>query len=578
MKILLLHTDFIEWEPKKKAISQAEEVSMKPVKVKEALVVLSAVEKQDEANPERVSENAAREIAGVFREVKARRVVLYPYAHLSSELSNPDTALRVLKETEKLLKARKIPVKRAPFGWYKRFDIRCKGHPLSELSREITAEGAGKAKKADEPKTVFAEPEKEINYRQLLRDISKSRLDREGLKPNDHRILGQQMELFSFSEVAPGMVFWHPKGLIMREELVKLWKKMHAEAGYQEISTPSIMDNRMWKISGHWEHYKEFMFLTEFEKRPFAVKPMNCPGAMIIYKSKPRSYKDLPLRIAELGVVHRKELSGVLAGLFRVVKFTQDDAHIFCTEKQFEKETENIIELIEEMYRIFGFKYKVELSTKPKKSMGNKKNWDRAEASLERVLKKRKIKYRINRGEGAFYGPKIDFHIKDSLGRSWQTATIQLDFQMAERFELTYKGEDNRNHIPVMIHRVVYGTLERFIGVLLEHLNGVLPLWFSPVQARVMSLTDRNVKAAKKVVDELAKAGIRVDTDLGNSTVDYKVRQAELQKIPLIICIGDKEEKAGTLAVRTRGEKKVKFGVKPDVFIKQVKEKIEKYE
>jgi threonyl-tRNA synthetase len=338
------------------------------------------------------------------------------------------------------------------------------------------------------------------------------------------------------------------------------------------------MDNRMWKISGHWEHYKEFMFLTEFEKRPFAVKPMNCPGAMIIYKSKPRSYKDLPLRIAELGVVHRKELSGVLAGLFRVIKCTQDDAHIFCTEDQFEKEIENIIELTQRVYKIFGFRYKVELSTRPDKFMGKKKNWDRAESSLEKVLKKKRIKYKINKGEGAFYGPKIDFHIKDSLGRSWQTATIQLDFQMAERFELTYKGEDNRDYIPVMIHRVVYGTLERFIGVLLEHLNGVLPLWLSPVQARILSFTDRNVKTARKVADKLAKAGIRADTDLSNNTVDYKVRQAEIQKIPFIICVGDKEEKAGTIAVRTRSVKGVKFGVKVDNFVKDVRKKIEKYE
>lgn len=578
MKILLLHTDFIEWEPKKKAIRQAEEAPKKPVKVKEALVVLSAVEKKDEANPKKVSENAAKEIINVFKEVKAKSVVLYPYAHLSSELSNPDTALKVLKETEKLLKGKKIPVKRAPFGWYKGFNIRCKGHPLSELSREITAEGAGKAKKAGEPKIMFEEPEQEINYRQLLRDISKSRLDREGLKPNDHRILGQQMDLFSFSEVAPGMAFWHPKGLIIWEELVRLWRKMHAEAGYQEISTPNIMDNRMWRISGHWEHYKEFMFLTEFEKRPFAVKPMNCPGAMIVYKSKPRSYKELPLRIAELGIVHRKELSGVLAGLFRVVKFTQDDAHIFCTEKQFEKEIENVIELTQKMYKIFSFDYKVELSTRPKDFMGKKKNWDRAEASLEKALKKKRIKYKLNKGEGAFYGPKIDFNIKDSLGRSWQTATIQLDFQMAERFELTYKGKDNKDCIPVMIHRVIYGTLERFIGVLLEHLNGNLPVWLSPVQARVLSFTDRNVKAAKRIADKLKEACIRVDTDMNNSTVEYKVREAEIQKIPFIIVIGHKEEKAETLAVRTRGVKGVRFGVKLDGFIKDVQKKIEKYE
>ena len=392
MKILLLHTDFVEWEPKKKAISQAEEAPKKPVKVREALLVLSAVEKPDEASPEKVSENASKEIARVFKDVKAKNIVLYPYAHLSPELAAPDIALKVLKDIEKSIKGKKVPVKRAPFGWYKKFSLSCKGHPLSELSREITAEGTGKTKKIDLPKKVVEEPGEEINYKQVLRDISKSRLDRDNLKPNDHRILGQQMELFSFSEVAPGMVFWHPKGLIIWEELIKLWRKLHTDAGYLEISTPQVMDNKLWRISGHWDHYKENMFTTEFEKRPFAVKPMNCPGAMIVYKSKPRSYKDMPLRIAELGIVHRKELSGVLAGLFRAVQFTQDDAHIFCTEKQFEDEIKKIIELTQSVYGTFGFDYKVELSTRPKKFMGEKKNWDMSEAALEKILKKLKIK------------------------------------------------------------------------------------------------------------------------------------------------------------------------------------------
>jgi threonyl-tRNA synthetase len=576
MKILLLHTDSVKWEPKKKAIKQAEEAKKGPVKVKEALVVLSAVESPDEQDPAGVSKRAATEVEKVASQVKARKVVLYPYAHLSSDLSSPDTALAVLKETERLLKAKKFSVKRAPFGWYKSFDIKCKGHPLSELSRDIGPDGKTKPRKSGQPDIIFKEQKGDVNYRQILRDISKSRLDREKLKPNDHRILGQTMDLFSFSEVAPGMVFWHPKGLIIWEELVKLWRQIHKEAGYLEISTPQVMDNKLWRISGHWDHYKDNMFVTAFEKRPFAVKPMNCPGAMIVYKSNPKSYKDLPLRIAELGVVHRRELSGVLAGLFRVVQFTQDDAHIFCTTRQFEAEIKKIIELTQKVYRIFGFKYNVELSTRPDKFMGERKNWDRAEASLEKILKSMKIKYKLNKGDGAFYGPKIDFHIKDSLGRSWQTATIQLDFQMAEQFELTYKGEDNKDHTPVMIHRVVYGAIERFIGVLLEHLSGNLPIWLSPVQVRLLSFTDRNIETVKKRAAELAKADLRVDTDITSGTVEHKVREAEVQRIPFIIVIGDKEEMNGTLAVRTRGEKKVKFGVKPGDFIKLAKSDIEK--
>jgi threonyl-tRNA synthetase len=471
--------------------------------------------------------------------------------------------LAVLKGIEGSLKNEKLQVYRAPFGWYKAFNIRCKGHPLSELSRSIVAEGE-------------ATTAEEIDYKSLLREISKTRLDRENLKENDHRILGQRLDLFSFSEVAPGMVFWHDKGLTIYNELVRFWREQHRKAGYQEISTPQILDKKLWQISGHWEKYKN-NFITEYEKRAFAVKPMNCPGGMIVYKSRPKSYKDLPLRVGELGIVHRQELSGVLTGLFRVIKFTQDDAHIFCTEEQLESEIGAVMELIDVFYKKFGFEYHTELSTRPEKRIGSDQVWDKAEKILEDVLKKKKVKYKVNKGDGAFYGPKIDFHIKDSLGRTWQCATIQLDFSMPERFDLTYKGEDNEDHRPAMLHRVIYGSLERFIGVLLEHTNGNLPVWLSPVQVRVLSFTDRNGKAAVKIARELEKAGLRVDSDLRNNTVDYKVREAELQKIPYIIVIGDKEEKAGTIAVRARDKKDVKFGVKLDAFVSEVKEEIEKY-
>lgn len=558
MKILLLHSDFIEWEPKKKAIPKAEEVEKNPVRVKEALVVLSAVEKSDQKDPLGTSRKAAKEIVDVARQVKAKSVVLYPYAHLSSELANPDTALTVLKETEKLLNAKKFNVKRAPFGWYKAFNIKCKGHPLSELSRDIGGRGESRV-------------DEKIDCKQLLREIGKTTLDREKLKPNDHRIIGRQMDLFSFSETAPGMVFWHDKGLIIYDELIKYWRKEHRKAGYQIIKTPQILESKLWKISGHWEKYGE-QFLTNYEKKDFLVKPMNCPGGMIVYRNSPKSYKDLPLRVGELGIVHRQELSGVLAGLFRVVQFTQDDAHIFCTEEQLESELISVIDLVDRFYKKFGFQYHVEFSTRPPKRIGSDKIWDKSEAALESVLKK--MKYKVNKGDGAFYGPKIDWHIKDSLGRTWQCATLQLDMSMPERFNLTYKDKDNRDKRPVMLHRTVYGSLERFIGILLEHLNGNLPVWLSPVQARVMSFTDRNTKTAQKVADQLAEAGIRMDTDLGNSTVDYKVREAAKTKIPFIIMVGDREEKNKTIAVRGR-DGKVKYDVKIDEFVKEVKKLIE---
>jgi len=396
---------------------------------------------------------------------------------------------------------------------------------------------------------------------------------REKLKDNDHRILGQEMDLFSFNETAPGMVFWHDKGYVIFKELVQFWREEHEKAGYKEISTPQILDKKLWQISGHWEKFKDNMFLTEYEGRELAIKPMNCPGGMLVYRNKPRSYKDLPLRMGELGIVHRQELSGVLGGLFRVIKLTQDDAHIFCTEEQLESEIVGIMNLIDKFYKKFNLPYHVELSTRPEKRIGDEKTWDMAEEILEKVLKKMKMKYKINKGDGAFYGPKIDFHVKDSLGRTWQCATIQLDFSLPERFDLKYTGKDNKEHRPVTIHRVIYGSVERFIGILLEHTNGHLPTWLAPVQVKIISFTERNIDSSKKLFDELKKEGIRAEIDIETGPIQGRVRDAEMQKIPYIIVIGDKEEETKTLAVRQNG--KIKFGVKKNEFIESIKKEIE---
>jgi threonyl-tRNA synthetase len=346
MKILFLHTDYIKFKPLKKALKNVEALSEKEKEernVEEALVVLTAVEKRD-SDWKKVVEKLVENVKDVAKQVHAKTIVLYPYAHLSSNLANPETATRVLNEAEKELK-KSFNVVKAPFGYYKEFELKVKGHPLSELSREITVEGTGKTE------------EEMYDYKRLLNEISKTKLDREKLKDNDHRIIGQQMDLFSFSEVAPGMVFWHNNGLIIRNELIDFWREIHKKAGYQEISTPQILDKRLWQISGHWEKYRDNIFLTEYEKRIFAVKPMNCPGGMLVYRNKPKSYKEFPMRVAELGIVHRQELSGVLGGLFRVIQFTQDDAHIFCTEKQIEEEIVKIIELIDFVYKKFNLPY-----------------------------------------------------------------------------------------------------------------------------------------------------------------------------------------------------------------------------
>ena len=571
MKILSLHSDYIKFKPVKKALREPEKLtkeSEKEKEIKEVLVIFTAVEKRDEKNPEIVRQYIDN-VKDIAQQVKAKNIVLYPYAHLSSSLANPEFARQLMIDAESLLKKgkEKFNVVRAPFGYYKEFELRCKGHPLAELSREIVGEGQ-KAGKIEE----------KYDYKQLLNQISKSQLDTRKLKENDHRIIGQKMNLFSFNETAPGMVFWHNNGLIIYNELIKFWREEHEKEGYQEIKTPEILDKKLWQISGHWEKYRENIFLTEYEKRQFAVKPMNCPGGMLIYKSNPKSYKELPLRMAELGVVHRQELSGVLGGLFRVIQFTQDDAHLYCAnEQQVEEEIEGIINLIDKFYnKVFNFPYHVELSTRPEKRIGTDKQWDMAEKILEKVLKNRKMKYKLNKGEGAFYGPKIDFHITDSLGRTWQTATIQLDFAMPERFDLEYTDKDNKKKRPIMIHRTVYGSLERFVGVLLEHTNGHLPTWLAPIQVRILSFTDRNIDAVKKLEQEFKREGIRVDMDTESNKVEGKVKDAEIMRIPYIIVIGDKEEENKTIAVRHKG--KLEFNVSPDKFINKIKKEIKERE
>jgi threonyl-tRNA synthetase len=554
MKILTLHCDYIKYKAIKKALKNVEDIEKELVEVPEPLVVFVAVEKEDS---EKEVDNVVESVEKTAKELNATKIVVYPYAHLSSNLSNPEKGAEYLELISVKLKKKKLEVSKAPFGYYKEFELKVKGHPMSELSKEFR----------NNQNVV----EEKYDYKQLLKEISRSRLDTSKLKDNDHRILGQKMDLFSFNDVAPGSVFWHNNGLIIYNELISFMRKLLNEYGYQEISTPQILDNKMWKISGHWEHYKNNMFVTKYENRDLGVKPMNCPGGLLVYKTKTKSYKDLPLRVAEFGVVHRQELSGVLAGLFRVIKFTQDDAHVFCAKEQLESEIEKILKLIDFIYnKTFGFEFKVELSTRPEKYMGDKKDWDFAEKVLESVLKKSKIDYKLNEGDGAFYGPKIDFHIKDSLGRSWQCGTIQLDMQMPVRFDISYVDKDNTEKCPIMLHRAIFGSVERFIGILLEHLNGALPFWLSPVQIKVVSFTDRNVTACEKLVCELKAKGFRAEADLRNTTVNDKIRDAEILRIPYIIVIGDKEEEAKTIAVRTRGEKKVKFGVKLDEFVKEL--------
>ncbi|MBW3022519.1 threonine--tRNA ligase [Candidatus Woesearchaeota archaeon] len=390
----------------------------------------------------------------------------------------------------------------------------------------------------------------------------------------DHRKIGKELDLYSFHEEAPGMAFFHAKGMVIWNNLLGFWREEHRKAGYVEIKTPIILNKKLWLQSGHWDHYKDNMYFTKIDEQDYAVKPMNCPGGMLVYKERLHSYRELPLRAAEVGLVHRHELSGVLSGLFRVRSFHQDDAHIFCTEEQMEKEVQAIINLVDKVYRVFGFTYHLELSTKPEKAMGTKQMWDKAENSLKKALESKKLNYKINPGDGAFYGPKIDFHIKDAIGRTWQCATIQLDFQMPEKFDLTYEGQDGKKHRPVMLHRVIYGSLERFIGVLVEHYAGKFPMWLSPVQVILLPIADRHIDYCKDVAKKYFDAGIRVEVDDKAETTPKKVRNAEMQKVNYILVVGDKELENKTVNVRTRdnkilGEKKV------DEFLKQILKEVE---
>ena len=376
----------------------------------------------------------------------------------------------------------------------------------------------------------------------------------EEAKKRDHRKLGKELDLFSVQEEGPGFPFFHPKGMVLKNQLIDFWRKEHVKRGYEEISTPMILSSQLWKTSGHWDHYRENMYTVAIDDQEFAIKPMNCPGGMLMFKRKRYSYRDLPVRMAELGTVHRHESSGALHGLMRVRCFTQDDAHIFMTMDQITDEIIGVLDLTEYFYNVFGFKFHVEVSTRPEDSMGTDEQWETATNALIGALEKKGWPFTINEGDGAFYGPKIDVHLEDCIGRTWQCGTVQLDFQMPERFDLTYDGADGEKHRPVMIHRVVLGSIERFIGVLTEHFGGAFPLWLAPVQVKVMTITDRVDDFAQKAAQQLREAGLRVELDARNEKIGYKIRQARNERIPYMLVIGDREAEAGQVAVRKRGE------------------------
>jgi threonyl-tRNA synthetase len=397
----------------------------------------------------------------------------------------------------------------------------------------------------------------------------------EEAKRRDHRKIGAELDLFSFHDEGPGFPFFHPKGMILRNELENFWREEHKKALYQEIKTPIILNRVLWEQSGHWDHYRDNMYFTNIDENDYAVKPMNCPGGILVYKTKLRSYRDLPMRLGELGLVHRHELSGALHGLLRVRNFTQDDAHIYMLPSQIKDELIGVITLVDKFYKIFGFEYHVELSTRPENSMGSDEDWNLATNALQEALEAKGVEYKVNPGDGAFYGPKIDFHLRDCLGRTWQCGTIQLDFQMPEKLDINYVGEDGQKHRPVMIHRTIYGSIERFIAILIEHYAGAFPLWLCPVQVRVLPISDRHEEYAREIAAKFTASDMRCEVDERREKISYKIREAQMDKVPYILIVGDKEMENGTVAVRHRGEGDVGASDTMEL-VNKIKQEIEK--
>ena len=415
--------------------------------------------------------------------------------------------------------------------------------------------------------TAFANKEDLENYLTMLEEAKK----------RDHRKLGKELGLFMFTEEGPGFPFFLPKGMTLKNTQSDYWREIHLRENYQEVSTPVILSRKLWETSGHWDHYKDNMYTTVIDEEDYAIKPMNCPGGMLVYKSQPRSYRDLPLRVGELGLVHRHEKSGQLHGLMRVRCFTQDDAHIFMTQEQITEEIKNVTRLINEVYTLFGFEYFVELSTRPEDSMGSDEDWELATNGLRNALEEMGLDYIVNEGDGAFYGPKIDFHLRDSIGRTWQCGTIQLDFQLPQRFEAEYVAEDGTKKRPIMIHRVCFGSIERFIGILIEHFAGKFPVWLAPVQVKVIPVSEKSMEYATGVYEKLRAAGIRTELDHKDEKVGYKIRQAQLEKVPFMLVLGEKEAAEGAITVRSR-DKGDLGSAQLDEFIADVKKMVESRE
>lgn len=551
MRVLQLDVEHVHYELLEPESGVFEASDKAAVKLDDALLVLISVEAFDTKD---IAKEAVEDIKRSSEKLKRKKIVIYPFAHLSANLAEPKAALEIINIVHSNLSGGELDVVKAPFGWNKKLGFEIKGHPLAEQGRSY-------GNKSNITQVANRAPKIDISI------VKKS--DFSGLPETDHRTISEKLNLFSMQEVSPGMVYWHKNGLILYRGLVSFMREKLYKYDYEEISTPSLANLALWHVSGHIDHYKDNMFTLITESEQLGMKPMNCPSTILIYKSKKWSYRDLPFRTAIFDKLYRNEISGALTGLFRVRELTQDDGHIFIREDQLEAEMKTLLEMVNEVYKTFGMQFNAKLSTMPDDHMGDEALWEKATLALKNSLESNGIDYTINEKDGAFYGPKIDFDVTDSLGRKWQCATIQVDYQLPLRFKLEYIGEDGQAHTPIIVHRAILGSLERFIGVLIEHYQGKFPLWLSPVQVRIVSISESANSYASGVFNVIKDAGVRTQLDISDKTLDYKIRDAQMQKIPYIVIVGKKEQEAKTLAIRDRSGKQ-KFNVTLNEFIEKV--------
>ncbi len=555
--MLQLDVDRISYQLIKPESSVYEQSEDKSVSIDDAVAMLISIESGDNDD---IAAKAVGDTVDYMRKNKRRRLVVYPFAHLSNDLAKPDAAMRLIALMADKARA-SVEVKKAPFGWNKKLSIDIKGHPLAEQARSYGDAAAAVATKR-------------MHERPRVNTAIVRKSDWSGLPESDHRTIGERLDLYSFQEVSPAMVYWHPNGYVIYKQLVAFIREKEDAYGYRELSTPDLANMALWHMSGHDEHYRDNMFHFESQLGEVGLKPMNCPSSILIYKSRKWSYRELPFRTATFDKLFRSELSGVASGLFRVKELTQDDGHIFVREDQVEAELTGVINMVREVYGTFGLKFTAKLSTMPDDHAGDDVVWEKATAQLKSVLKANGMEYELKEKEGSFYAPKIDFDVFDSQGRAWQCATIQLDYQMPLKFGIEYTGEDGKAHMPVIIHRAILGSMERFIGVMVEHYQGKFPVWLAPVQARVITISEQSSDYARGVFGKLKAAGIRAEIDDGDRTLEYKVRDAQMQKIPYMIVIGKREAEGSAITVRDRDGKQ-KPGMRLDDFVQVLKAQIE---